>query len=649
MDMVQRTRLAVVILLALLAGSLLYSQEETGFTPPKLVSEPILSLPANWKEVYTPPEVMILIQVKADSTALLIKILDGKEELKPIIEESLPDMVFSPAIVNGKAIDTNLSLKLQIASPFSKQDLQAEADSLKLVDKDSLIQDIKNQLEKEDHQRMFAEDTYYRTNYYLMGLNNDSDIIIKDGFIQPARIYYNALQYQMFLNFRDVNSTERQYSWSSTLTDIYAGLGDYEFNFAKGQVLKNHLFGVKDFYTEFGFLVQNGWWQETISDQTSTRLFLRLPIRDSQLTFNFESYDQNIPSTVLLPGLQNGSLFRIGQKLQEIYLKWSLPWLTAGWQTGREQLNSANILNKQEYDYGKILVQKFFNILATDFDLTYQNNYKSNLPEVQSLYQYNKKNDHQGLIRTSHKHNHFSNENQLLVSEDGLDMINSGVSYYISPMLLTGLYYKFYHGMDSTFTDKSLYADNNPVTSPSTYIMRTFAANLEWLPFPTKSVVLKLEGGSHIYVTDNNNANLSNEIHMETDRPFVDLKLSAEKKIYDLMATWDQTLNWTQYKKGLFEQPELTGQTRLKLVKDMKYNNALSIGLNLTGHTDYMQADNKHTPIYGSMIADAWFGVKITDSFEFQLMMKNLGDNTIFGLYPHPRTIIGTIHWFFLN
>jgi hypothetical protein len=114
-------------------------------------------------------------------------------------------------------------------------------------------------------------------------------------------------------------------------------------------------------------------------------------------------------------------------------------------------------------------------------------------------------------------------------------------------------------------------------------------------------------------------------------------------------ASLDQTLQWTQFKSGLYEQPEFTGQTRFKIVKDMKYNNALSIGINLTGHTDYTQADSRNTLIYGSLIADAWFGVKITDLFEFQVMMKNLNNNLIFGLSPQPRTIIGTIHWFYLN
>jgi hypothetical protein len=113
--------------------------------------------------------------------------------------------------------------------------------------------------------------------------------------------------------------------------------------------------------------------------------------------------------------------------------------------------------------------------------------------------------------------------------------------------------------------------------------------------------------------------------------------------------TLDQTLQWTQYQSGLFEQPELQGQSHFKVTKDMDYGNALSAGINLTGHTDYTKADKELTPVYGALVADAWFGVRITDLFEFQVAMLNLGNNTIYGVYPHPRTLTATIHWFYLN
>jgi hypothetical protein len=447
--MVQRTGLVIALLLAMLAG-ILYAQE-SGFVPPKLVSEAILELPANWKEAYSPAEVMIIVEIKADSTASLIKVLDGKNELEAMISDLIPTLVFAPAIRNGEAIDANLTLKLSILqTSFSRdEEKSAKADSLKQVDKESLLKGVKRRLEGESHQNLVPFGAYYRTNYYMMGLNGNSDVILRDGFIQPGRMYYNALQYQMLSTFRDVSATglrmpgrtsfseirenwpqtiippqplkvqshgqeviidklnmsARQYPWSAACTDVYAGLGDYEYNFARVQLLKNHLFGVKDFYTELGFLVQNGWWQETISDQTSMRLFLTTPVKligENRLSFNFEQYDQDIPSTQLLTGLQSGTLYTAGHKQQNVYLKWSLPWFTLGWQKEKEKLSAPGILNRQEHGTESVLLSHDLMLGRFDLGMSYQYNYLREQQDVQSLYQYNRNTEHQGLVSSTY-------------------------------------------------------------------------------------------------------------------------------------------------------------------------------------------------------------------------------------------------------
>ncbi len=691
--MVQRTGLALILLLTL-AVSFLFAQETTEFSPPRLLSEPVLDIPESFQN--PPDDVMILVEVKADSTATLIKILDGKEELKSNIEELLPYLMFVPAIKKGEPFTSTLSFKLTVRKPGAMQqpDKQAAADSLNKVDKELLISDIKDKLANEDIQHLSSNDTMYRTNFYMMGLNTNSDLFIKDGFIEPARIYYNALQYQMLSSFRDIDidktgvgtttfsavkadwqvprikkqnpdttvvssiksktsadstDTVRQYPWAAMCTDVYAGLGDYEFNFAKGQVLKNHLFGVKDFYSEFGFLVQNGWWQETISDQTSMRIFLKMPLHfyGTNLLFNYESYDQNIPSTTLLPGLQNGSLFRIGQKLQSLYIKWKLPWFTVGWQSSKERFSAPGILNKQEFNTGNILLEDKLRFLDTDINWTYQYNGKTDMPDVQTLYQYNKPNKYQGLIKINHKHNALRSDNQLLLSENGLEKADVVLGNFFNARFGAGLSFKYYQGKHYTGAMQDFYADTTDVYFPSAYIKQSVMADIMWVA--SEDVNTKLSAGVNKFDTAQGISVPNGYALFSENCPSAKFELSASKEFGSLKASLDQTIQWTQYKKGLYEQPELTGQARFKLVRDMKYNNALSAGFNLTGHTDYIQADSLNTPIWGSLVADAWLGVKITDLFEFQLMMKNLGNNPIFGLSPHPRTIIGTIHWFYLN
>lgn len=681
--MVQRTGLALILLLTM-AVSFLLAQEIPEFTPPRMLSEPILELPDSLR---TPAkDVLILVEVKPDSTATLVKILDGKEELKAYIEYMLPYLMFVPATKKGDPFTSNLTIKFTVSKLEEMQEpvTKAVSDSLKKVDKDLLISGIKDRMEDENLQRMFSSDTLYRTNYYLMGLNKDSALMIKDGFIQPPHVYYQSLDYQILSNFRShsgssfsnsiqewpvamtthvievprvesgsYSATEPVYNpnypWPAMCTDLYAGLGDYEFNFAKGQVLKNHLFGVKDFYGEFGFLVQNGWWQEVISDQTSMRMFMKvpLPFYGTNLLFNYESYDQNIPSTTLLPGLQNGSIFRIGQKLQSIFFKWELPWFTVGWQSSKEKLSAPGILNRQEFTSGSFLLEDALNFLDTDFNLSYQYNGKAETPQVQSLYQYNKQTKHQGLIKINHEHNTFKSDNQLLVSENGLEKADVHLSNNFNASFGVGLNYHYFNGEHNTKSIHGLYVDTTVVYFPSAFIKHSVMADIKWLA--SESIYTKLNAGIKQIDRDigvivpNGNSIFSNNY------PSAEFELNAYKELGKFIASLDQTLQWIQYDKNLYEQPEFTGQTRLKLVRELPYHNALSAGLNLAGHTDYIQADSQNLPIYGSMIADAWLGVKITDLFEFQLMMKNLNNNVIFGLSPHPRTIIGTIHWFYLN
>jgi hypothetical protein len=695
--MVQRARLAVTILLALVGITCLYGQEEQVFTPPRLLSEPVLDLPSDFAD--PPADVMILVEVKADNSASLIKILDGKDNLKTYIEELLPYLMFVPSIQKGIPVTSTMTIKLKVRQTDIEKTVKLKSGTsqitFKVPDTKDLYPILREKLVQESHQRMNQDAISYSTNYFGIGLNSKSEIIVKDGFIQLPRPYYSSLQHQMLANFREAENysywgngdfvqylpynTDWKYyerynpplfirggrqnemyidslrigdetgmfPWSTTLTDIYGGLGDYEFNFAKGQILKNNLFGVKGFYTEMGFLFQNGWWQETISGQTSGRLFVIAPVKGTRLSLNYESYDQDIPSTSLLPGLQSQTLYTIAQKRNELYLKWALPWFTTGWQTGKERLRAPGVLIPQDYETGQLLAHKAFNLLAIDFDLTYQYNYKNNIPKVQSLYQYNKKSKHQGLIDISHSHGRFSNKDMLLFSEDGLDKASLEADYVLSQVLVAGLGYDYYNGRHNTISYLDTFYPDTFLPYPSAFIKQTLQTELQWLAFSILDI--KLKGGVKrfneaweiIWIKDHTTYN--------TDNPFADLKLKVEQELGQYTASIEQYLLWNRYDKDLPELPELQGQARFKLMRDMGHNNALSLGLNLTGHTDYTKADGYSTQIAGSLIADAWLGVKITDLFEFQLMMKNIGDNNIFGVYPNPRAIMGTIHWFFLN
>lgn len=578
--MVQRTWLALILLLTL-AVSLLVAQNTTEFSLPKLLSEPLLEVPDDFN--IPAKDVLILVEVKTDSTATLIKILDGKEELRPNIEKLLPYLMFVPAMQKGVLTTSTLSIKLAVKKSGALKEQKAASDSLTHVDKDTLFKWINHHRTIENRQLLFSSeqdssgfiapqmnDTFYSTNFYMMGLNNRPYLIVKDGFIEPARIYYNALSYQMLSGFREVRADKdivsfqnNRYPHPAMCTDVYAGLGDYEFNFARGQVYKNHLFGVKDFYTEFGFLVQNGWWQETISDQTSSRLFLSLPIKNTTLSFNFEKYDQNIPSSTLLPGMQNGSLFRIGHKLQDIYLKYETPFGTLGWNAETETMSSPGIMNKQDYESGRLLYKNSANLVGTEFKINYQYNYKLDVPAVQSLYQFSKFRKHEILLSALNEIESLRTKIsfQLLLGQVSLDKANIDITHNINTKSMIGLFFDHYIRGENTAFIQKLYTDNTPQDYPAACTRNTIAIKSNFLLGEVSNIKTYF-GGKYITKTIFVDGGVSGNYSTAYTPLYSEMEVNLSKHIGAFIANLDQTLQWTQYKEGIFEQPEFTGQTR---------------------------------------------------------------------------------------
>lgn len=666
--MVQRTGLAIIILLLVLTSGLW--AQESGLVPPKLMSEPVLEIPANWRVEYSPAEVIILVEVKTDSTANLVRILDGKNELRILIDRHLTDFYFTPAFIDGVPTDATLTIKLRIEKTYSP--VRTAAEIQKEMDKKVLLRHTKEKLVSESIQNPFSDEFYYRTNFYLLGLNNHSDLMLKDGFVQASLPYYNSHYHQMLSSFRQykygagrvsydnypsVKSVEDDKADPSVvmISDIHAGLGDYELNFARVYDTKNHVFGVKDFYTEFGLLVQNGWWQEILSDQTSYRAYLRYPIKGTRLSFNFEKYDQDIPSTSLLPGIQGENLFGIGHKLQNIYLKWNFANYTIGWTSNKETLSSRNNINYQEYQNQSLMLNVAHKIYGNNLDLSYQYNYQNDLPKLQQLYQLNSKAEHQGLF-SSNRAGKVSYDAMVLVSEKGLDKGFAEMGY-TSFLGLAGISYDLYKGQKVTDSYKVFYQTTSPDFSPAVFAANTISGfysipvsesyrvklrfGSKQISVTTDKAVLYPDGAKDVLVIERNDK--------KYDLLFAEVNMLVSRKILGLEASLKQDLQWHQYQKGIFEIPELQMQSGFKVVRQMAHDNALSVGINLIGHSDFIKADKSNTAIYGALVADLWAGVKVTDLFEFQLMLKNTGDNILYGVYPHPRTIIGTIHWFMLN
>src|SRR5512133_3300475 len=107
------SRIGILLYLLLFCTSV-FAQESGGFNPPKALKIPVVRIPDNFSLQYSPPEVLVLVNVLPDSTATLVKILDPKPELLDYVLVAMDSARFQPAIMQGEVTDATFTLKLPI-------------------------------------------------------------------------------------------------------------------------------------------------------------------------------------------------------------------------------------------------------------------------------------------------------------------------------------------------------------------------------------------------------------------------------------------------------------------------------------------------------------------------------------------------------
>lgn len=632
------------------------------FTPPRVVTAPVVTIPAIFPTEYAPAEVLVLLNVMPDSSATLVRILDSKPELTKFIIASLTNARFQPAMSNQQPTDATLTLKVSIVRDAALDDLSQSNmnDSLKNVDQAFLEEWIRIHRVESDRQTLYSSvsdslgqlhpqipDTFYRTNYFLMGLNSSSYMVMKDGFIAREPIYYHAMQYQLLSNFRDValegnilHYANPKYTQSVLCTDIQAALGDYEFNFARGIITKNHLFGLKNLYTEMGFLVQNGYWQQTISDQTSTRVFMSYPIKNNVFSVNLESYNQRFPSTQMLPAWQNYQIFDIDHKMTELYFNWQNPYLNIGYQSTLESISDSTIISDAGWQTQNVRLNKYFDFGSAKLDLTYQYNISEGdirIPELYSLPQSGKHGFLTSLVKPSGAVHYLA---QTLLSEKGLDFGIGSLDYALSGQRI-GIDFQYNHSGNNTISNQSLYNAEAPRALNSVGFRKSVAASFANAK-PDSVFNYSLKVGSKEYLDSRQNPSGKN---LAFGEGFLDF----HHNIWGIHSNFQPLMTIYAADKSMLELPVIRFQLVCKLQKELPHDNALNAGINITGHSRYNLGLSPYQTINENAITDLWAGVKITNLFEFKVALNNLGDNTLYGVYPAPRTLLGTIHWFYLN
>lgn len=662
--MVQRARLAVILLIIWMGSACLAAQQNEGFFPPRLLTEQNITIPADWISDYTPPEVLFLVNVKPDSTATLVKVLDGKDKLIPYIENTLPQLRFSPARSDGESTDATLTLKLKLeANPdLNLTTAAARADSVKTADLQYIYQYINAMRRKADQNLCFSTQfdslgqahpgsahPFYRTNLYLMGLN-DGSLALKDGFIESRHLYYQALQYQILSAYRNAETQGNIHSFSSQpylqpalLTQVEAGLGDYEYNFARVLIKKQQAFGLNQLYTEIGFLAQNGFWQNSIAGQTSSRIYFSYPWQQTCLEANYESFDQDMPSSQLIPAWQTTTPYTLNQRLDEFYLRWTTPWGKIAYRRQHEKLSNPAFQKTTVQSVQQLSYQIDLSAAWTDFDLRYQYNLVEDTLNIPVLYTTAVGKRHNLLLCMHKDFRQMDYRLHSLITDTGAEMLFAETGYHLGENRI-GCESR-YHG-DSSSSYQSIFQTTSATLLPSAQVRWQNAVTYQ-TSFAGRAASLNLAAGIKTFAV-NKQTNVDKVDGVS--RMYSAGSFSLIWNYQDYRLDCVQTYEWLDKQDYLIiEQPTAQYQTRLKLSRELKYHNALSAGINLTGHSNYLMGDHTSFPISGSAVLDWWAGVKITDLFEFQLSMHNALDADLYGLYNAPRTLGASIQWFYLN
>ncbi|MDZ4181509.1 MAG: hypothetical protein U1B83_01435, partial [Candidatus Cloacimonadaceae bacterium] len=284
--MVSKTRLALILILLCLFMQSLIAQSDD---EPLILRDFVMNVPTGWTRYYEPAELIFVGELDTNGRITLLSIMDDKQELRDLLEQSLASYLLKDSNLPGGVRRFKVALKqerpIETASVETapKPELSSEASLKQRID--DWIQDQKQAYDlfnSPHHGRApFSQTDYnYHGIYMQSGLDDIDNAGSRLGFEHPATLFSSTLYDSYFRAFyhQDAagNFANRVYPFHIALSDLQAGLGDYEHRFARGSFAKNELFGVPKLYYSMGFLVQNGFWEQQNSAQTSMKHHLSI-------------------------------------------------------------------------------------------------------------------------------------------------------------------------------------------------------------------------------------------------------------------------------------------------------------------------------------------------------------------------------------
>ena len=557
---------------------------------------------------------------------------------------------------------------------FSGSFIYAQADSLEVAAVDTLalsqpvvdrlvIEDwVSNQLQARNLFRSFLDQPspilnnldLYRASYHAIGLNNPALSIQRHGFSQIPGIWsqgYYLQAYDAFYNQstieQSVSFDEAGYTQPVLVTDLQAGLGDYEYNFARLGLKKNQVFGFPGLYYSLDFLAQTGLWTGIDHDQTSMRHYLSAALGRFVIEAEYADWAVDASSQDLNPVWWQSSNFVIDHKLRQYYAAISSPWLDLSLLSVSEKAKAASldqsnrsfqIKAEKSVQIAQHQLSASYEHMNTELDYSPQASFADRVYDDLLSAAYGYLGDKMslslqaGYYDFAHLRLEGDNSWNWLGMKLGVHGMKSGLENV--PIDLINIY------------DPASYI--NPVNqyldaSVSGYIQADLVQGLD----------LSINGGQRFF----RSSGISSTVAWEDEAalPFVDSRLALNRSFgkYQLVAS--QVLNWQAETElaasgyNYTDLPQFRLQSYLQLKRDMNNNNYLFGGLSFTGHSSYISSTQNGQEFAAAGILDIWAGVQISKLFELSVSFKNVLDSDIYGVYPIPQSLHASLRWFYLN
>ncbi len=636
--------------------------------PPRLGAE--LTLPAGWPVYYEPPEVLLRVVVNPDSSLSLAAVIDGKDELEPLLVEYLKQLEY---IHEGDSLSLEpFAVIVPIHQPDESQFLDKRA-------RQELLEEIETWIANDRASHNLYSPTFpptqmsglnfrpepYRSGFYFWGYPQLGQSLSVNGFEPRSFIFSPVWNEHLVHGFMQhgesalgLDYEDKIYPYEATLSEVEAGLGGANLFFARGLLKKTGVFGVKGMRMGFGFLIQDGDWFKLDSGHEGLALDFGVPLGKTGLSLSYQNHRTQMTQRLLKPEfwLLNQDDFTVERRYQSIQAQWTSPWLNLALLGESDHAQSAvfaddihaKTLQVQAWEnlrFGPLGIKILYEGMFSDTDLNFMDDVSEHLAGLELDLE-------KGAISLETRAE-LEDFKELNASAD--------LGFKLGKVRLGA-----FGAFSQAPKDPVLYVSNPYLSEsflPRVEIHENYRAGLQMDWFIAQNSQLSISAGRRsvfnhyppeLQPQDQDFAKIEENpwfLHVAE-------RLSGTRSA--LKVDWQPTFIFQFGLDKLMYEPDVILQNHFNLYRLLSHNNALFAGCNAQGNIIYnSQFAPELDPIFSfvedlfkmdiSFIADFWVGVQIGRRFEFQLSYKNAFNGSFYRIPPIPATLQGSLRWYFLN